>query len=202
MTLKAGSLSHKLSQPSYYILLRDPEKALLDAAVQNKRITVEMIQESMKQILNSAMILQGVNPIDILELPKGMNKLELKMAHGGIDFDNIALMKDYDNSSLSMLVQWMHLHGTVEANKRYDHLRLVVQTECKEAYDSVESPRILYGNAMLQSVRLRLREKHLETKQLYSDCLYHHLLGFAGILTEECKIWWSEKFEIPKEEIV
>ena len=39
--------------------------------------------------MNPLITLQGVNPIQISALPKGMDIMELKMASGGIDFSNI-----------------------------------------------------------------------------------------------------------------
>ena len=47
---------------------------------------------------------------------------------------------------------------------------------------------------MLIELRTKLRSKLKEN--ITFDCQYIHLLGVAGILTEECKIWWSEKFKI------
>jgi hypothetical protein len=202
ITTQAASLSLDLSYPSYFELLKNPEKAILNSKIQNKRITTIMVEESIAQALNPTVTLQGVNPIQISSLPKGMDIMEFKMASGGLDFSNIDLMKDLNASSLTLLIEWMHIHGPKEANKRAEHLRLIVQTECQEAHDSAQNSNVLYGKEMLQNVRERLKEKHEETKMLYSDCLYNHLLGIAGILTEDCKVWWSNKFEIPKEVIV
>lgn len=202
ITSQAASLSLDLSYPSYYELLKDPQKALLNSTIQNKRITANIVEDSIKQYLNPIITLQGVTPIQISALPEGMNIMELKLASGGIDFSNIDLMKDLNASSLKLLIEWMHIHGTAEADRRAEHLRLIVQTECQEAHDSTQNSSIPYGKEMLQSVRERLRTKHEEIKQLYVDCLYNHLLGIAGILTEDCRIWWSDKFDLPKEVVV
>jgi hypothetical protein len=199
ITSKAASLSLDLSYPSCYELLKDPQKALLNSTIQNKRITANIVEDSLRQSWNPVIILQGVKPIQISALPKGMNIMELKMATGGIDFSNIDLMKDLNASSLTLLIEWLHIHGTAEADRRAEHLRLIVQTECQEAHDSTRNLTMPYGKEMLQAVRKRLRGKHEEMKQLYVDCLYNHLLGIAGILTEDCKIWWSEIFDLPTE---
>ena len=200
ITYQAASLSLDLTYPSYYEFLKDPQKALLNSTIQNKRITANMVEDCVNQSLTPTTTLQGLTPIQVSTLPRGMNIMELKMATGGIDFSNIDLMKDLNASSLKLLVEWMHMHGTDEANRRAEHLRLVVQTECQEAHDSAQNSSVLYGREMLRSVRERLRTKHGEIEQLYADCLYNHLLGIAGILTEDCRVWWSEKFDISQEE--
>lgn len=202
ITSRAAALSHDLSYPSYYELLKDPQKALLNSIIQNKRITATLVEDSISQFLDSTITLQGVTPIQISALPKGMNIMELKMATGGIDYSNIGLMKDLNVSSLKLLIEWLHIHGTVEADRRAEHLRLIVQTECQEAHDAAHTSNALFGREMLQAVRERLQGKHEEIKHLYVDCLYNHLLGISGILTEDCRVWWSEKFDLPKEVIV
>jgi hypothetical protein len=75
-----------------------------------------------------------------------------------------------------------------------------VRNECQEVYDLTRTNSRLFGNDMLMEVRKRLRDRHLrDIHGHYGNCLYEHLLGISGILTEECKLWWSEEFKIPEE---
>lgn len=198
IAFRAAALSHTLSQPSYYELLKDPQKAIFSSVLQNKRITSLIVQNSINQCLKSTVTLQGVAPIQISALPKGMNVMELKMAKGAISYSNVALMKDLNASAQKLLIEWLHIHGKIKADQRAEHLRLLVQNECQEAHDLADNSSKPYGNEMLQAVRDRLRKKYEKTKLPYPECCYEHLVGIAGILTEDCKVWWSEEFEIPR----
>ena len=53
-----------------------------------------------------------------------------------------------------------------------------------------------YGPTMYQKLRQRLSERvKLQAHSLFG-ATEEHLVGAAGILTEDCSVWWSEKFEL------
>jgi len=128
-----------------------------------------------------------------------MRAMQLKMAKGGVSIQNIDLAKDLKFSAERLLAGWIHKYGSGEANKRHQHLSLVIRNECQEAHDLSKTDDELFGEKMLNEVRKRLRERYQhEISSQYNDCVYEHLLGIAAMLTEECKIWWSEVFSIPQ----
>ena len=53
---------------------------------------------------------------------------------------------------------------------------------------------------MLMDIRRRLKKCFEDEKDNLFGIRYEHLSGFVGLLTEECKVWWSEKFDIPEAE--
>jgi hypothetical protein len=198
MALKAASLSHESPKMSYIALFENPEKETIDLTIQEKRLTSEKVKRIVDQVLNPAILLQSQEPIDILNLPKGMKKMELKMAMGGLSAGNTDNAKDLMYSAITLLSRWTHMYGTTETRRRYEHLRVFARNVCQEEYDSVRIPGIPFGDKLLKEVRRRLQDRYSEIKHVYIDFSYEHLVGIVWMLTEECKVWWSEEFEIPE----
>jgi hypothetical protein len=196
LTLTAARLPYNSDQPSYYKWLIDPQKAIVESIIENKRITKEKVTNILNECLTQLGILEGISPIEIQNFPTGLNILALKMTKGGIDESDIELVKDYDHSAMRLLLGWSYAHGKKEADVRAEHLRLIVQHECKDAYNRKYDAGKVFGQEMLTLVREHLRQRQSEVTQRYHDCNFEHLEGMAGILTEKCFIWWSEKFKI------
>tara|TARA_R110001606_G_scaffold71247_9_gene163301 strand:+ start:30313 stop:30480 length:168 start_codon:yes stop_codon:yes gene_type:complete len=49
---------------------------------------------------------------------------------------------------------------------------------------------------MYKGLRERLSERVTSQSQPLFGATEEHLVGAAGILTEECSVWWSNKFEL------
>lgn len=195
---QAASLAHDSPIKYYFALLDDPEREKENAIIEGKRISQEIVQCILDKSITSEALLRAYNPVPLSALPRGMSKLELKMAAGRISILSIHLAMDHKFSAEYLLDQWLYKHGEKKANERYEHLRTIVRTECQEAYDSVKNSDEPFGEKMLAEVRRRLRERHSQDKNSLFDCHYEHLLGFSGILTEDCTLWWSKAFEIPE----
>lgn len=196
---RAASLNHESPLQNYFAFCKNPAKEKTDAIIESKRITREKIHVALEAAVTDEALLRTWHHVPISELPKGLKKLELKMAAGGISKSNIDLAKDHKYSADHLLLEWFY-KNRVMADQRYGHLRTIVRTECNEAHDLVERERGLYGQDMLSEIRKRLRSRCSEEKNSMFGCMYEHLLGIAGILTEECEIWWSEVFNIPNGE--
>lgn len=128
-----------------------------------------------------------------------MTVLEMKMAAGNLSIGNIGLAKDQKASTEYLLLQWLHRNGKTATDQRYQHLRTLVRSECQEAFDKTKTDEHAFGPAMLEEVRTRLRHRHQAEEASLFGCKYEHLLGMAGVLTEDCTLWWSEEFAMPKE---
>jgi hypothetical protein len=197
---RAASLSHTSAMSAYFAMLDDPETAKINQVIQGKRVTRTKVEETMQQVLKSAILLRPRTPVNLSDLPKGMKGMELKMAKGGISFLNIDNAKDLKFSAIHASTEWLYKYDPTDAIERYQHLSVIVRNECQEAYDLVKTKHRLFGEDMLKEIRKRLRSSYdREVKSKYTDCRYEHLLGIAAILTEECKIWWSEVFDLPEE---
>lgn len=145
-------------------------------------------------------LLKSYNQPSLSELVPGMRRMELKMIKGEISLSNINLAKNHKFSAEYLLNQWLFKYGSRKADSQYQHLRNIVWTECQESYDSSYIEAKTFGTDMLKELRKRLRDRYNQNRQVLFDCTYEHLCGVVGILTEECVVWWSVKFDIAEEE--
>lgn len=195
MHIKASSLANQSILSEYFILCKDPEEEELKAIISGKKVTRKSIEDIILKFQAEPITLIIKDSTGIPEIT-GVKKLEKKMDAGGISYDNIQLAKDQKYSSESLAASWIHKFDQNEAEKRYDQVKLIINNECQEAFDESLKPTELFGTEMLISVRKRLKDRYFREKESFFDCKYDHLLGVAAILTEECKVWWSQKFDI------
>ncbi len=72
----------------------------------------------------------------------------------------------------------------------------VVFAECDDANLRASQTGDLYGPMMLIDVQDRLKRiSETEPARVHRQS-YDLLVGVAGLLTSECKVWWSETFEV------
>jgi hypothetical protein len=76
----------------------------------------------------------------------------------------------------------------------------VVQAECSEAQLAAQvncAPAVaVYGPTMLLTVFQRLRAIAENAPGKVGHEPYECLIGIAGLLTEQCTVWWSERFNL------
>lgn len=196
---EASSLVGLSDFPEYLAVCSDTSESLRDQSViQSKRISKTVVSELLDRELSSATLLRMSQPVPIADLPTGMNKMELKMAAGGLSVREIEHLKDLKFSTEYLLRQWFYMFGREQTQRYYEHLRVVVRGECLAAQENSQQPGGLYANRMLSDLRQRLEHQSTTLAAETPECRQDHLLGMAGILTEECKVWWSAEFELPQ----
>lgn len=195
--LKAGSLAQEAVRDRYLTIFNDPDAIAASETIKGKRITKERLMSLLQMVLPAEPTLRTSQPITIDDLPRGMSTLGLKMAAGGVSIDNISLAKDLKASTEYLLMKWLHKNGKSATDGRYQHLRTLTRSECQEAYDRNQSDDRLFGPEMLKDVRERLRARYTAGDLELFGSSYEHLIGMAGILTEDCTVWWSKPFAIP-----
>jgi hypothetical protein len=199
--LNAASLVCDSPKEGYYSILANPNEEQTKLIIKGKQITKEIILALLREVENDQSLLSTGNSIPLSEMPKGMKKLELKMAAGGISANNIDNIKDLKSSMENQFLTLFYKKGERKTQEQYEHIRILVRNQCQEAHDLTRIDNELFGNKMLIKVRecLHLVYNNKEGCSLFG-LRYEHLLGMAGTLTEECKIWWSEEFDINSEE--
>lgn len=83
--------------------------------------------------------------------------------------------------------------------KKISQIENVVLGECSDAYLRASQKSEPYGPSMLIDVQDRLKDISSNNPAKVYNRSYDCLLGVAGLLTSECKVWWSEKFELETE---
>lgn len=126
--------------------------------------------------------------------PRSPAVLEQKLTTGGLT-DQIDYMAERERSAENHL-----LEDVQRRPERYPDLlkqiEQVVIGECREAHLRARRASPPYGPAMLIDVQDRLRRIAREEAPLVGDHGYECLIGMAAMLTRECVVWWSPRFQV------
>jgi hypothetical protein len=196
IALHAGEFPDNQTQRAYHQWINDPAKAMTDYIISQKKIDRQRVTDVINKCFNPTGLLKGVMPVSIQALPLCTDILTQKLDAGKLTTLDIQTIRDCDNSALTLLYEWYNAFGPNEANARYDHLRIIMQRECSDAFNIAYNDQQPFGQAMLGLVRGRIRERQPEVIRRYADCSHEHLEGIAGILTDSCIVWWSKQFTL------
>ncbi len=194
--IDAASLSNGASHSEYFVLSNDPKDEAIGAIIQNKRLTKQIVFDIVKQQLSEPITLFIKDSGGIPKSSGSAQKLATKMDAGGISLENIDLAKDQKYSFEALTLTWLYKYPEDEANKRYDQVISIVKNQCQESFDEAAKDDQLFGIEMLKLTRAKIRARFNGHESDFFDCKYEHLLGVAGVLTEDCKVWWSKHFSI------
>ncbi|RSK38774.1 dsDNA nuclease domain-containing protein [Hymenobacter perfusus] len=187
------------------LLIEDPRQHLPHVAGQAnprllaKRVPVSVVADCVGQ--TSGMVFRyqtGDVTIAIGESGTQRDILRKKFVQGGL-VDQLPLM---ERRTLDTEARLMALaHASPENFEDFlKQLEGVVQAECTEAQLVAQTSRVLptapYGPAMLVSVFQRLKAIAENTPRKVENEPYECLVGIAGLLTEQCTVWWSDKFNL------
>jgi hypothetical protein len=196
--LKAAAFPYEKARDDYISFSSNPKLAYIAAVIQSKLVTRQILESVIAKMLQNQPTLPSRNSIPLSKFPKGYRKLQLKMGAAGISMKSIELAKDHKFHLEHLLAEWHYKYGD-DAQVKYEHIRSLVNTECTEAFDSAYKTDGLFGNAMLDELRKRLRQRWILERDSLFGCEYEHLSGMASMLTEDCTVWWSDAFSIPEQ---
>lgn len=124
-----------------------------------------------------------------------LSKMKIKMFKGGLVYQ-IETMERRSLSAEQRLIEET-IRNSESIDNKLNHLASVVQAECDEAYHHASLSGKQIGPQMLDDVYRRLKEKG-NSEEVFKEP-YETLVGIAGLLTGECKVWWSEPFDIEEQ---
>jgi hypothetical protein len=124
-------------------------------------------------------------------------RLEQKLNRGG-------LSTQLDSMQTKMLSSEYYFLELAQRNpkgweKIYNHLENFVKGECDEAQLDTSQEGAIYGQKMFTQLSQRLRTAMIDRKNMVYGVEYECLMGLAALLTSDCHVWWSEKFELESE---
>jgi hypothetical protein len=129
--------------------------------------------------------LTAVRPVDVL--PK-------KLQHGGLQTE-IDYFRDLERGAEYSLLE--------DVGRRPDaypallrQLEQYVAMECSEAYLKARQNVAPYGPTMLLDVQNRLKSIAATKASALGYHPYECLMGIAALLTSDCRVWWSERFDL------
>jgi hypothetical protein len=163
--------------------------------ITKKKITPELVKSIIQigaQLEPS--LLRYVKPVN--ENTSGYNTLFCKLKKGKFSEENIDLLTNLTYSAELYLARLLYKYDVDKAKGCHEHLRLVTQNICQTIYDNFEDKKDI-GVIMLNSVRNKLEQRYIDDiKYQYDDLNLEHFIGISGILTNDCSLWWSEKFNL------
>jgi hypothetical protein len=170
----------------------------LDPRLAGKRLPVDRLDAYVVETYGPKPF-QFVEPA-LIELGKvrAPSILEQKLSAGGLA-DHIDYMASRERATERHLLEDIQRrpHRYPELTKQIEQ---IVLGECREAHLRTRTDSSQYGQAMLIEVQDRLRRIAREETALIGDHSYECLVGMAGLLTHECVVWWSPRFQIENEE--
>ena len=191
MVDRASSLS---SQDSSRHLARHLGDEQSDPQLIAKCIPVEDFILRSRELTNpSFRYLPSLTTSPLGQTSKDLKRFNLKLSRGGLD--------DYANSlrnqTLSAEAAFLDLATRgPEGQAELAQIENVVLAECDAArLRAAQGPKP-FGQRMLIDVQDRLRQVAKEESNKVGRQPYEALIGMAGILTESCPVWWSEKFNL------
>lgn len=167
-----------------------------DPVIKAKTLSPSIVEEILSQHRPLPFRFSPIENLIERELKSGtLSKFDRKLRRGGLD-DQVETMKRRTISSES------HLIGL--ASRKPDDIQAILNQLIAFVQGTCDDAKLLassdsesnWGPDMLRRVVGKL-EKTAETN---SDMVfgesYELLMGIAGLLTEECTVWWSEKFNL------
>lgn len=161
----------------------------------SKRIYIEEAKAIIrKHLLSHFNYVSGSGSLVVAEGNRDLTKLAKKLEKGGLSDHTITMQR----RALATEKRLLELHTTQPEKlvRLLDQLESIVQGECDEALLAAKYASGPTGELMLLDLHKRLRNIADNDPAYVLNERYDTLIGIASLLTSECKVWWSEKFDI------
>lgn len=127
----------------------------------------------------------------------GHNALRKKMERGGLWAQFEAMRRKALTAESALLDVATR---SIDGKQKVSQVENVVLSECADANLRVDHQINPFGPSMLIDVQDRLKRIAGGTPSKVNHQPYEVLVGVAGLLTDACQVWWSEKFELENDE--
>lgn len=160
-----------------------------------KRISIQNIREYLdQQHVVPFRYLPASNSLQLGTVGNKFTVLEKKLIQAGLA-DQIDILQRRTLAAEQHLIGLAHQYPK-DITNILNQLENIVLGECGEAKLSASLEGVPYGRRMLDEVYKRLKNVAEKRQDIIHKQEYECLIGVAGILTGECKIWWSEPFNL------
>lgn len=193
---RAGVATARSAASDYFAYLRDPAGHANRAAIEAKRLHVPGVRSAIDQALPAAGGLRSVAGTDVTALPDSWSVSHRKLDAGGVPSQLVETLDDLRASAETDILERVARHGLETANADYDHIKVAVAALAADARMIVRGPEVMYGPQMYVKFRQLLREDLAADSNAFRGMSRDQATGVAAILTELCKVWWSEEFDL------
>lgn len=193
----AGKSTEANSSAEYVAYLEDPKGHAAGEAIRAKRLDLDEVREIIRGAADRAALLKSKDGSNASRLPATSAVALRKLDAGGVNVHTVGVLDDLRSSAEFEIANRLYRDEAKAVDAEYDHLSVLVATLAEDARLQVsgdESGR--YGPAMYQELRKRLRKQCEAQPQSVRGFTPEQLTGIAMMLTEQCRVWWSEPFAL------
>ena len=175
----------------YWYCLKEDQRNL---KLLTKKLDIEELNEIIKA--NKNLIFMYIPSIrtKLLSRDSDLSVLEKKMIKGGLN-EHIGIMKEQVNGTDNYLIKFSY-RNPEEFESKCDHLSTKVEAISKEVDLEFIEEKNSYGLKKYKLMIERFRKLASEEKENIFEVPFECLMGISGILTDDCKIWWSPPFDL------
>lgn len=188
---RASSLGTDDPSKSWVGLIRDTG---IDPRLLSKRLNVDSARVAISDAQGpSFRYLPELASLELGNTKGKLTVLEKKLARGGLAA-HFETMRRRSLSAEQILLDLVT--RPQEGRQVLAQIESVVLTECDDAKLRASQTPEPYGAAMLIDVQDRLKRiAEKEPAQVHRQSS-DMLIGVSGLLTSNCKVWWSDKFDV------
>lgn len=168
-----------------------------DPLLRAKTVTVARFIEETRAESRPFRFAPGFPRVQLAHEQRSFKRLEEKLAAGGLE----SQMETFRRRTLSAERHLLQLSYTYsdpdDAEATISQLDSAVLGVCDDAQleASSEAEARKYGPAMLRKVQAQLRDLAKNRSNFVARQPYECLVGVAGLLTDECRVWWSSEYD-------
>ncbi|MGC8733318.1 MAG: hypothetical protein ACP5RC_13830, partial [Halothiobacillaceae bacterium] len=178
-------------------LAKIPSGTIDDPAITAKRIVIADVVLAPLSKARDTFRYQGTPTISLGQ-PRPKRILEQKLERGGVG-TLVDYMKAREQAAEYHFLE-EQAKDPVWAARQLRQVEEAVHGECLESYMARHTPGAQFGQAMFNDLSTRLRSLETQRKDLIGGAPYELLMGTAALLTDDCRVWWSDRFQIEEGE--
>ncbi|MCB8820918.1 dsDNA nuclease domain-containing protein [Microvirga rosea] len=174
-------------------LAKIPSGTTDDPVITAKRIVIADVALVPMSKARDTFRYQGPPTISLGQ-PRPKRILEQKLERGGVGA-LVGYMKAREQAAEYHFLE-EQAKDPVWAARQLRQVEEAVHGECLESYMAHHTAGAPFGQAMFNEVSTRLRSLETQRKDLLGGAPYELLMGTAALLTDDCRVWWSDRFQI------
>lgn len=196
----ASTKGRKTLVPMLYAADADFVEVFSEMSLLGKQIDRQRVEQIIaERLVPTDEPLMIGNIVTLGDLPNGLPRMVQKMAAGGVQASRINHTQDLVRSFESLEIKWVIKYGQKKAHVMVNDLLARTLTDCIEAQVEAAPTASVYGSQQYSVLKRVLEERYSRERDTLYGCKPDHLIGAAGVLTESCKVWWSDYFELLEE---
>jgi hypothetical protein len=188
---RASSLSCQSPERHYSCLNRS---GTTDPQLLEKRLSVDQFVLKCRNVASPDFrYLEGLTSQPLKLAGRDLKVFCAKLNRGGLE-EQAEILRRQTLSAHAALIE--RAARDEDGDRVVTQIENIVLAECNEAQLRQATTGQPYGQKMMIDVQDRLKGLAKNEASRVHDVPYEILMGMSGLLTEECTVWWSDKFDV------